>query len=127
MRLADTHARPLAALDVYGRVAAQLLACFREHGESLSGGALIPLCPTEPASPVSWEPPVRVNQAPGYYRGRGNSSSTATGNVRRERVVLAVCLADLPHWYGLSKKTETQAEPSGARVNVCEAAVQSSW
>jgi len=44
LRLADTHTRSLAALDVHGRVAAQILAFAREYGEPLpDGGVLIPL------------------------------------------------------------------------------------
>jgi CRP-like cAMP-binding protein len=44
LRLADTHTRSLAALDVHGRVAAQILAFAREYGEPRSdGGVLIPL------------------------------------------------------------------------------------
>lgn len=38
LRLADTHTRSLAALDVHGRVAAQFLAFAREYGEPLPEG-----------------------------------------------------------------------------------------
>jgi len=76
LRLADTHARSLAALDVHGRLAAQILAFAREYGEPLSdGGTLIPLrlTQTELAGLVGASR-VRVNQALGYYRKRGNIS-----------------------------------------------------
>lgn len=44
LRLANTHARSLAVLDVQGRVAAQLLAFASEYGEDMPGGdTLIPL------------------------------------------------------------------------------------
>jgi CRP/FNR family transcriptional regulator, cyclic AMP receptor protein len=73
LRLANTHARSLAALDVHGRVAAQLLAFAREYGEELPGGDIrIPLRLTQSdlASLVGASR-VRVNQALGYYRKRG--------------------------------------------------------
>ena len=57
LRLADTHTRSLAALDVHGRVAAQLLAFAREYGEPLpDGGTLIPCASLRPTWPVSWAP-----------------------------------------------------------------------
>jgi len=74
LRLADTHTRSLAALDVHGRVAAQLLAFAREHGEPLSdGGTLIPLrlIQTDLAGLVGASR-VRVNQVLSYYRNRGS-------------------------------------------------------
>ena len=76
LRLADTHARSLAALDVHGRVAAQLLAFAREYGEPLpDGGTLIPLrlTQTELAGLVGASR-VRVNQTLGYYRKKGSIS-----------------------------------------------------
>jgi len=76
LRLADTHTRSLAALDVHGRVAAQVLAFAREYGEPLpDGGTLIPLrlTQTELAGLVGASR-VRVNQALGYYRKRGSIS-----------------------------------------------------
>ena len=46
LRLADTHTRSLAALDVHGRVAAQVLAFAREYGKPLpDGDVLIPPAP----------------------------------------------------------------------------------
>jgi CRP/FNR family cyclic AMP-dependent transcriptional regulator len=76
LRLADTHTRSLAALDVHGRVAAQLLAFAREYGEPLSdGGTLIPLRLTQTdLAALLGASRVRVNQALGYYRKRGSIS-----------------------------------------------------
>ena len=57
LRLADTHTRSLAALDVHGRVAAQLLAFAREYGEPLP----------------DWRhphPPAPHTDRPGCSRGR---------------------------------------------------------
>lgn len=76
LRLADTHTRSLAALDVHGRVAAQLLAFAREYGEPLpDGGSLIPLRLTQTdLAGLVGASRVRVNQALGYYRKRGSIS-----------------------------------------------------
>jgi CRP/FNR family cyclic AMP-dependent transcriptional regulator len=76
LRLADTHTRSLAALDVHGRVAAQILAFAREYGEKLPDGAtLIPLRLTQTdLAGLVGASRVRVNQALGYYRKRGNIS-----------------------------------------------------
>jgi CRP/FNR family cyclic AMP-dependent transcriptional regulator len=76
LRLADTHTHSLAALDVHGRVAAQLLAFAREYGESLpDGGTLIPLRLTQTdLAGLVGASRVRVNQALGYYRKRGSIS-----------------------------------------------------
>lgn len=76
LRLADTHTRALAALDVYGRVAAQLLAFAREYGEKLPDSAtLIPLRLTQTdLAGLVGASRVRVNQALGYYRKRGSIS-----------------------------------------------------
>jgi CRP/FNR family cyclic AMP-dependent transcriptional regulator len=76
LRLADTHTRSLAALDVHGRVAAQLLAFAREYGESLpDGGTLIPLRLTQTdLAGLVGASRVRVNQTLGYYRKRGSIS-----------------------------------------------------
>lgn len=73
LRLADTHTRSLAALDVHGRVAAQLLAFAREYGEPLAkGDTLIPLRLTQTdLAGLVGASRVRVNQALGYYRKRG--------------------------------------------------------
>ena len=76
LRLADTHARSLAVLDVHGRVAAQLLAFAREYGEPLpDGGTLIPLRLTQTdLAALVGASRVRVNQVLGYYRKRGSIS-----------------------------------------------------
>jgi CRP/FNR family transcriptional regulator, cyclic AMP receptor protein len=76
LRLADTHTRSLAALDVHGRVAAQLLAFAREYGEPLpDGGTLIPLRLTQTdLAALVGASRVRVNQTLGYYRKRGSIS-----------------------------------------------------
>ena len=83
LRLADTHTRSLAALDVHGRVAAQILAFAREYGEPLpDGGVLIPLrlTQTELAGLVGASR-VRVNQALGYYRKQGSISLDKDGRL----------------------------------------------
>ena len=76
LRLADTHTRSLAALDVHGRVAAQILAFAREYGEELPDGAtLIPLRLTQTdLAGLVGASRVRVNQALGYFRKRGSIS-----------------------------------------------------
>jgi CRP/FNR family transcriptional regulator, cyclic AMP receptor protein len=73
LRLANTHTRSLAALDVHGRVAAQLLAFAREYGEDLpEGDTLIPLRLTQSdLAALLGASRVRVNQALGYYRRGG--------------------------------------------------------
>ena len=73
LRLADTHTRSLAALDVHGRVAAQILAFAREYGQPLpKGGVLIPLRLTQSdLAGLVGASRVRVNQALGYFRKRG--------------------------------------------------------
>ena len=76
LRLADTHTRSLAALDVHGRVAAQLLAFAREYGEALpDGGTFIPLRLTQTdLAGLVGASRVRVNQSLGYYRKQGSIS-----------------------------------------------------
>jgi CRP/FNR family transcriptional regulator, cyclic AMP receptor protein len=76
LRLADTHTRSLAALDIHGRVAAQLLAFAREYGEPLpDGGTLIPLPLTQTdLAALVGASRVRVNQALGYYRKKDSIS-----------------------------------------------------
>jgi CRP/FNR family transcriptional regulator, cyclic AMP receptor protein len=78
LRLANTHTRSLAALDVHGRVAAQLLAFAREYGEDLpEGDTLIPLRLTQSdLAALLGASRVRVNQALGYYR-RGGAISVS--------------------------------------------------
>jgi CRP/FNR family transcriptional regulator, cyclic AMP receptor protein len=84
LRLADTHTRSLAALDVHGRIAAQLLAFAREYGEPLpgDGGTLIPLRLTQTdLGGLVGASRVRVNQALGYYRKRGAISLDKEGRI----------------------------------------------
>lgn len=72
LRLANLHAQSLVRLDVYGRVAGQLLALAREYGETVANGdVLIPLRLTQSdlASMVGASR-VRVNQALGFYKRR---------------------------------------------------------
>ena len=79
LRLANTHTRSLAALDVHGRVAAQLLAFAREYGEDLpEGDTLVPLRLTQSdLAALLGASRVRVNQALGYYR-RGGAISVSS-------------------------------------------------
>jgi len=70
LRLADAHIQSLAALDVFGRVARQLLAFAQEYGVPAPNGAiLIPLRLTQSdlASLVGASR-VRVNQVLGFYK-----------------------------------------------------------
>ena len=84
LRLANLHTRSLAGLDVYGRVAAQLLAFVREYGEAApDGDVLIPLRLTQSdlASMVGASR-VRVNQALSFYKRRNYLS------VNRDRRII---------------------------------------
>jgi len=77
--LANTHS--LSALDVPGRVAAQLLALATEYGEPApEGGTLVPmpLTQTDLAALVGASR-VRVNQALGFFRKRGAISVAEDG------------------------------------------------
>ena len=72
LRLANLHTQSLVRLDVYGRVAGQLLALAREYGEANSrGSVVIPLRLTQSdlASMVGASR-VRVNQALSFYKKR---------------------------------------------------------
>jgi CRP/FNR family transcriptional regulator, cyclic AMP receptor protein len=79
LRLANNHARSLAALDVQGRVAGQLLAFAREYGEPTpDGGLLIPLRLTQTdLAALVGASRVRVNQALGFHRRNGHISVDA--------------------------------------------------
>jgi CRP/FNR family cyclic AMP-dependent transcriptional regulator len=72
LRLANAHLRSVAAMDVPGRVAAQLLALTREYGEpSPRGGTLIPLPLTQSdLAGLVGASRVRVNQAIGFFKKR---------------------------------------------------------
>ena len=76
LRLANAHVRALAAMDVPGRVAAQLLALAREYGEpSPEGGTLIPLPLTQSdLAALVGASRVRVNQAIAFFKRSGHIS-----------------------------------------------------
>jgi CRP/FNR family cyclic AMP-dependent transcriptional regulator len=76
LRLANNHARSLAAMDVQGRVAGQLLAFAREYGEPApDGDILIPLRLTQADfAALVGASRVRVNQALGYHKRNGHIS-----------------------------------------------------
>jgi CRP/FNR family cyclic AMP-dependent transcriptional regulator len=73
LRLADEQIQSLAALDVYGRVARQLLAFAEEYGEAQSDGSiLIPLRLTQSdLADITGATRVRVNQVLVDYKERG--------------------------------------------------------
>ena len=83
LRLTNTHVRTLAALDVPGRVAAQI--------RGLGEGVRAALARRRHPHPHAAEPErpgalvgasrVRVNQALGYFRGRGAISSGKDGRI----------------------------------------------
>jgi Crp-like helix-turn-helix domain len=83
LRLADTNTRCLAALDVHGRIAVQLLAFAREYGEPISdAGVLIPLRLTQTdLGGLVGASRVRVNQVLGYYRKRCYISLDKEGRI----------------------------------------------
>jgi CRP/FNR family transcriptional regulator, cyclic AMP receptor protein len=70
LRLANVHAQSLASLDVYGRVASQLLAFAQEYGQAApDGGTLIPFRLTQgDLASLVGASRVRVNQALSYFR-----------------------------------------------------------
>ena len=73
LRLANTHARSLAVLDVHGRVAAQLRAFASEYGEDTSEGDTriqLRLTQSDLAALVGASR-ASVNQALAYFRKRG--------------------------------------------------------
>jgi CRP/FNR family cyclic AMP-dependent transcriptional regulator len=72
LRLANIHAQSLSRLDVYGRVAGQLLAFAREYGEAApNGDVLIPLRLTQSdLAGMVGASRVRVNQALSFYKRR---------------------------------------------------------
>ena len=76
LRLTNAHVRALAAMDVPGRVAAQLLALAREYGEpSPEGGTLIPLPLTQSdLAALVGASRVRVNQAIAFFKRSGWNS-----------------------------------------------------
>jgi CRP/FNR family transcriptional regulator, cyclic AMP receptor protein len=72
LRLTNAHLRSVAAMDVPGRVAAQVLALAREYGEpSPRNGTLIPLPLTQSdLAGLVGASRVRVNQAIAFFKGR---------------------------------------------------------
>jgi CRP/FNR family cyclic AMP-dependent transcriptional regulator len=83
LRLTDAHVRALAAMDVPGRVAAELLALAREYGEpSRGGGTLIPLPLTQSdLAALVGASRVRVNQAIAFFKRRGYISVGADNRI----------------------------------------------
>lgn len=73
LRLANAHVQLLSRLDVYGRVAGELLSLAREYGEVAPNGyVLIPLRLTQgDLAGLVGASRVRVNQALGYYKRHG--------------------------------------------------------
>jgi CRP/FNR family transcriptional regulator, cyclic AMP receptor protein len=71
LRLTNAHLRSVAAMDVPGRVAAQLSALAREYGEPSSNGTLIPLPLTQSdLAALVGTSRVRVNQAIAFFKKR---------------------------------------------------------
>jgi CRP/FNR family cyclic AMP-dependent transcriptional regulator len=72
LRLANAHLRSVAAMDVSGRVATQLLALAQEYGEPSSrNGTLIPLPLTQSdLAALVGASRVRVNQAIAFFKKR---------------------------------------------------------
>ena len=72
LRLANVHTQSLSRLDVYGRVAGQLLAFAREYGEvTPNGDVIIPLRLTQSdLAEMVGASRVRVNQALSFYKRR---------------------------------------------------------
>lgn len=81
VRLTNAHLLSLAALDVPGRVASQLLALAREYGESTPEGTRVPMRLTQSdLAGLAGASRVRVNQALGYIRKRGLISTDREGH-----------------------------------------------
>jgi CRP/FNR family transcriptional regulator, cyclic AMP receptor protein len=81
VRLTNAHLLSLAALDVPGRVASQLLALAREYGESTPQGTRVPMRLTQSdLAGLAGASRVRVNQALGYFRKRGLISMDREGH-----------------------------------------------
>ena len=71
LRLANAHLRSVAAMDVPGRVAAQLSALAQEYGEPSRNGTLIPLPLTQSdLAALVGASRVRVNQAIAFFKKR---------------------------------------------------------
>jgi CRP/FNR family transcriptional regulator, cyclic AMP receptor protein len=82
VRLGNAHLLSMAALDVPGRVASQILSLSREYGEETPEGVRIPLRLTQAdLAALVGASRVRVNQALGFFRKRGLSSMDKEGRV----------------------------------------------
>jgi CRP/FNR family transcriptional regulator, cyclic AMP receptor protein len=82
LRLANAHLLAMAALDVPGRVASQLLALAKEYGQETPEGVRIPIRLTQAnLGALVGASRVRVNQALGYFRKRGQISMDKQGRV----------------------------------------------
>jgi CRP/FNR family transcriptional regulator, cyclic AMP receptor protein len=82
LRLANANLLSLAALDVPGRVASQILALAREYGEQRPEGLRIPMRLTQAdLAGLVGASRVRVNQAFGYLRKRHAISVGADGRI----------------------------------------------
>jgi CRP/FNR family cyclic AMP-dependent transcriptional regulator len=79
LRLANTHIQSLAALDVYGRLARQLLSLAREYGEKAPDGSLtIPIRLTQSdLADLVGASRVRVNQVLVDYKERNFISESS--------------------------------------------------
>src|SRR5215211_1540299 len=81
VRLTNAHLLSLAALDVPGRMASQLLVLAREYGESTPQGTRVPMRLTQSdLAGLAGASRVRVNQALGYFRKRGLISMDREGH-----------------------------------------------
>ena len=81
MRLANAHLLSLAALDVPGRVASQILSLSREYGKETTDGVWIPIRLTQSdLAALVGASRVRVNQVLGYLRKRGLISIDSEGH-----------------------------------------------
>jgi CRP/FNR family cyclic AMP-dependent transcriptional regulator len=72
LRMSNARTESLAALDINGRIAAQLLAFAKEYGEATpNGDVLIPLRLTQSdLASIIGASRVRVNQALSFYKQR---------------------------------------------------------
>lgn len=82
LRLTNANLLALAALDVPGRVASQILALAREYGEQKPEGLRIPMRLTQAdLAGLVGASRVRVNQALGFLRRRNAISVGADGRI----------------------------------------------
>ena len=82
MRLTNAQLLSLAALDVPGRVASQILALAREYGEEAPEGLRVPIKLTQSdLAALVGASRVRVNQALGFFRKRNVISVGKDGRI----------------------------------------------